>query len=100
MDSKFLTFRHPTYVATQLQRIRQDQQLFLDRIPFLPDVQSAWVHCASARATYFLRVVFPEQFFQFASSHDSVLWECLGAVVGVPTRHIRSSTHSLWHLVD
>ena len=50
---------HPRCVTTQLQRIRQDQQLLLDRIPLLPDVQSAWallVHCASARATYFLRV--------------------------------------------
>ena len=26
---------HPTYVTTQLQRIRQDQQLLLDRIPLL-----------------------------------------------------------------
>ena len=70
---------HPTFVTTQLQRIRQDQQLFLDRISLLPDVQSAWaflVHCASVRATYFLRV---------ASSHDTVL--------GVFDADIRSSTH-------
>ena len=46
------------------------------------------------QATCFLRVVSPEQSFQFATSHDTALWECfLGAVVGVPTRHIRSSTH-------
>ena len=87
---------HPAYVTTQLQHIRQDQQLLLDRIPLLPDVQSAWallVHCASARATYFLRVVSPEQSFQFATSHDTALWECLGTVVGVTTPHIRSTTH-------
>ena len=87
---------HPAYVTTQLQHIRQDQQLLLDRIPLLPDVQSACallVHCASARATYSLRVVSPEQSFQFATSHDTALWECLGTVVGVPTPHIRSTTH-------
>ena len=72
---------HPTFVTTQLQRVRQDQQLLLDRIPLLLDVQSAWallVHCASVRATYFLRVVSPEQSFQFATSHDTrcgSVWE-------------------------
>ena len=38
-------------------------QVLLDRIPALPDLQSAWsllVHCAASRANYFLRVVPPE----------------------------------------
>ena len=41
------------------------QQLLLDRIPLLPEVQSAWallVHCTSARA---------QRSFQFAISHDT-----------------------------
>ena len=75
---------HPTDVMTQLQRVRQDQQLLLDRIPLLFDVQSAWafwVHCTartSVPATYILRVVSPEQFFKFARSHDTrcgSVWE-------------------------
>ena len=37
----------------------------------------------------FLRVVPPEQSFQFASAYDTALWECSGAVVGL--------SHS-WHV--
>ena len=75
--------------------------------PLLLDVQSAWallVHCASVRATYFLRVVSPEQSFQFATSHDTrcgSVWEQWwesprGTSEAAPT----SQCVSFWHLVD
>ena len=51
---------HPSYVRVQLSEIQHDHQTLLDRIPSLPDLQSSWLlllHCASARANYFLRVV-------------------------------------------
>ena len=44
-------------------RTHQAHRTLLQRIPRVPDVQSAWVlllHCASARANYSLRVVRPE----------------------------------------
>ena len=50
---------HPEFVAHQLQKVRQHQQTLLDRIPSLPDVQSAWallLHCATARANCFIRL--------------------------------------------
>ena len=45
------------------EKVRQHQQTLLDRIPSLPDVQSAWallLHCAAAKANYFIRVVPPD----------------------------------------
>ena len=56
---------HPEYVSHQLRVVREHQQVLLDRIPDLPDVQSAWallLHCSAARANYFIRVVqFPRR---------------------------------------
>ena len=68
------------FVAAQLQERLQDHQLLLDRIPEVPDLQSAWallLHCASARANYFLRVVRPELVSEVAEGHDEGLWRCL-----------------------
>ena len=44
---------HEDFVEAHLRARLQDHQLLLDRIPEVPDLQSAWVlllHCASARA--------------------------------------------------
>ena len=52
------------------------QQTLLDRIPSIPDVQSAWallLHCATTRANYFIRVVPPDDSHSFAVSHDNAL---------------------------
>ena len=42
----------------------------------LEDLQSAWllVHCAAARANFFLRSVTPGQTSTFASHHDDQMW--------------------------
>ena len=71
---------HPSYVRVQLSEIQHDHQTLLDRIPSLPDLQSSWLlllHCASARANYFLRVVPPVLAEEFAREHDRSLWRCL-----------------------
>ena len=57
-------FGHPEFVAAQLEKSFQKQETLIRRIPFVPDLQAAWLillYCASARANYLLRVVDPEQ---------------------------------------
>ena len=78
---------HPAFVAAHLERTTAEHQVLLDRIPHVPDVQSAWLlllHCASARAHYLLRVVRPEQVQEFAGNHDTRLWACLCVILGIP----------------
>ena len=78
---------HPDYVAHQLQLTRRHQQTLLDRIPALPDVQSAWallLHCGAARANCFLRVIPPQRSLRYAQDHDEALWNCLCGVLDVP----------------
>ena len=71
---------HDDFVHAHLERTHQAHRTLLQRIPRVPDVQSAWallLHCASARANYSLRVVRPELVAQFAAAHDASLWSCL-----------------------
>ena len=71
---------HPAYVEAQLETLAVEHQDFLDRIPLLTDLQCAWsllLHCASARATYYIRAVRPECSSRFARRHDEGLWRCL-----------------------
>ena len=79
-------FGHPEFVAAQLERSFQKQETLIRRIPFVPDLQAAWLillHCASARANYLLRVVDPEQVQLFAQMHDQRLWQCLCQLLGI-----------------
>ena len=58
--------------------------MLLDRIPLIPNVQSSWallLHCAAARANYFIRVVHLELSDEFATSHDDALWLSLSRVL-------------------
>ena len=51
---------HPSFIQQFLRKKALKHRTLLDRIPQLPDVQSAWsllLHCASAKANYLLRVV-------------------------------------------
>ena len=71
---------HPSYVRAQLSEIQHDHHTLLDRIPSLPDLQSSWLlllHCGSARANHYLRVVPPVLAEEFAREHDRSLWRCL-----------------------
>ena len=77
---------HPDFVRAQLETTQAEHQVLLDRIPSLPDLQSAWsllVHCAASRANYFLHVVPPELGEEFASAHDRSLWACLCNMMGI-----------------
>ena len=61
--------------------------MFLERIPAVQDVQSAWlilIHCAAARANYLLRVVRPALVRRFAENHDAGLWRCLCQILHIP----------------
>ena len=61
-------------------------QTLLDRIPEVPDVQSAWLllsYCAAARANFFLRSVDPDESEEFAQAHDEGVWRCFSRIMGL-----------------
>ena len=71
---------HEDFVRDHLRRTTEDHMSLLDKIPSLPDVQSAWallLHCASARANNMLRAIGPELTVQFSADHNAGLWSCL-----------------------
>ena len=78
------TLGHVDYVEAQLTKKLAEHSVFLQRIPLLADVQSAWsllLHCAGGRANYLLRVVRPELVETFAAGHNAGLWECLRRIL-------------------
>ena len=71
---------HENFGRDHLRRTMEDHMSLLEKIPSLPDVQSAWallLHCASARANYMLRAIRPELIVQFSVDHNAGLWSCL-----------------------
>ena len=77
---------HPDYVAAQLEKIMEKQHTFLQRIPSIPDLQSAWLlllHCASPRANYLLRVLPPDGVLRYAQVHDERLWQCFCRLLSI-----------------
>ena len=71
---------HEDFVRDHLRRTTEDHMSLLEKIPSLPDVQSAWallLHCAGARANYMLRAIRPELTVQFSADHNAGLWSCL-----------------------
>ena len=72
------------FVEAQLTKKLAEHTVFLERIPLLADVQSAWsllLHCAGGRANYLLRVVRPELVETFAAGHNAGLWECFKRIL-------------------
>ena len=70
---------HPEFVARHLQGVLEEQRVFLNRIPLVSDIQSAWLlllHCANARANYQIRAVTPEGVEAYARAHDDGIWQC------------------------
>ena len=52
---------HPDFVSAHLERTTAEHAVLLERIPLVPDVQSAWlllVHCASGLGNVFAEVSF------------------------------------------
>ena len=70
---------HPEFVTRHLQGVLEEQRVFLNRIPLVSDIQSAWLlllHCANARANYQIRSVTPEGVEAYARAHDDGIWQC------------------------
>ena len=64
----------------------EEQRKLLARIPLVPDLQSAWLillHCAAARADYFLRVVDLQSVAAYARALDDGIWSCLCALLDI-----------------
>ena len=77
---------HPDFVSAHLERAIAEHGVLLERIPLVPDVQSAWlllVHCAQAQATYLLRALQPSLSEEFARSHDAGMWRCLCSILQI-----------------
>ena len=77
---------HPHFVLKFLEQKIDEQRVLLDRIPQIPDTQSAWLllsFCAAARANFFLRAVSPDLTDQFAASHDDGVWQCLCRILKI-----------------
>ena len=78
---------HPVFIADQSENLVVEHQTLLDWIPSLEDLQCGWallLHCASARANYFIRVVRPECSHRFVRLHDEGLWRCLCGFRNIP----------------
>ena len=77
---------HPAFIHAHLEKKVEEQRKLLTRIPLVPDLQSAWLillHCAGARANYFLRVVDPQSVAAYARAHDEGIWSCLCALLDI-----------------
>ena len=71
-------FGHPQLVEAHLNKKIVEHEVLLERIPTVPDLQSAWsllLHCAAARANCFLRVVLPAATRGFVHRHNGGLWK-------------------------
>ena len=76
---------HPDFMAAwTAQRMAQEQEL-LEHLPFLPDLQCAWLLlalCASPRANHALRTVPPPDISLYAQAHDAAMWATLLELLG------------------
>ena len=83
---------HPSFVEAQLT----EQRTFLERIPEVEDLQSAWsllVHSASMRANCLLRVV-EQSVVNYAGAHDDGMWRCFCRILRIDVvqeEHFRSA---------
>ena len=75
----------PGFVRSFLEKKTTEQSVLLDRIPAVPDFQSAWLlllllFFVAPRSNFWLRTVPPELVEAFATAHDVGLWQCLCAM--------------------
>ena len=74
----------PAYVQAHLEARAEEEQSFLDLIPDMPDLQSAWVlllYCAAPRANHLLRMLPPSQSEGYARQHDTAVRGCLSTLL-------------------
>ena len=77
---------HADFVTVVMQETANEQSRFLERIPELPDLQSAWLllsYCAASRANYYLRALPPSDSRLFANRHDENLRACMSRLLDV-----------------
>ena len=85
------------FVLEQLQSKIGEHSTFLNRIPAIQDLQCAWLlllYCGVARANFFLRTISPDLSLDFATRHDSQIWDCFCSVVGVDPAAVQWSSHA------
>ena len=95
-ESSGVPVGHRKYILSQLEQKADEHKELLRRIPFVQDVQAAWLlllYCAVPRANFWLRTVQPEMTVSYAERHDQDLWACLSDVlqVDVPCSEVVSS---------
>ena len=72
--------------ATVLGGKIAEHRVLLERIPEVPDTQSAWLllsFCAAARANFFLRGVNLDHAKWFAAAHDQGVWQCFCRIMQI-----------------
>ena len=84
---------NPDFVQPFLEGKIAEPRVLLERIPEVPDTQSAWLllsFCAAARAN-FLRGVNPDHAKWFAAAHDQGVWQCFCRIMQIlPTCGLKS----------
>ena len=79
----------PNFVRQQLEDKSAEQDLLFHRVPVMEDTQVCWVllfMCAGTRANFWLRAVHPDQSESFSVRHDTNVWRCTRAVLGVEAK--------------
>ena len=70
----------PEFVRARLLELSASYQRLVDKIPFVSDLQSAWLlllSCAASRPNCILRVLHPEATREFATLHDTAMRRCV-----------------------
>ena len=84
---------NPDFVQPFLEGKIAEPRVLLERIPEVPDTQSAWLllsFCAAAPAS-FLRGVDPDHAKWFAAAHDQGVWQCFCRIMQIlPTCGLKS----------
>ena len=90
----------PEYVKAMLSRKTEEHRVFLEHIPNVDDLQSAWLlllFCASTRANYLIRNGQPELVVEFAQRHDARIWKRLCEITGIDEGTVPASSRpSAW----
>ena len=76
---------HLAFQKAALAAKRCEHDSLLDKLPSLPDIQSAWLillMCAALRSNYLLSIFPPTVTEQLAAGHDHAIARCLSELLG------------------
>ena len=77
---------HTEFLKAQLREVINSHSILWERIPSVPDLQSAWlllVFCTASRANYLLRSVPPDVADEYARDHDDAMRRCMSQLLDV-----------------